>query len=251
MDRRGFLGVAAAVAGTAAGGAAVAAPGAAVAASGRPVALWEELGGFVPAGSLELRPPRLAVYGDGLVVAEAAEYRRLRRGTLNDFVDYAVSVLSNPANGVKRPGSPIVADVPATKFTARRGRRTWSISAEGLGVLREQRAYPRPLYDLLDEFTERRDQTLRGGRPFAPNAVRLVTVRVEQPPAIPIPPWPAGVPALVPTADRASRSVDLYGRAARAVVRGIPHKDAWSFTTYRTPEGRFLAAGWRRLLPHE
>lgn len=252
MDRRGFLGVAATVAGAAAGGAVVAAPGAAAAASsGRPVALWEELGGFVPAGYLQLRAPQLAVYGDGLVVADAAEYRRLRRGALNDFVDLTASVLSNPANGVKRPGSPVVADVPTTKFTARRGGRMWSISAEGLGALRDQRAYPRPLYELLDEFTERRDQTLRSGSPFIPNAVRLVTVRVEQPPATPAPPWPAGVPALAPPPDRVSRSVDLYGRAARAVVRGIPQKDAWSFTTYRTPDGKFLAAGWRRLLPHE
>lgn len=249
MDRRGFLGIAAAVAGTVAGSAVVAGP--AAAASGRPVALWEEVGGFVPAGSLDLRPPQLAVYGDGLVVADAAEYRRLRRATVNDFVDYAASVLSNPSNGVKRPGSPIVADVPATKFTARRGGRTWSISAEGLGVLRDQRAYPRPLYDLLDEFTERRDQTLRTGHPFAPNAVRLVTVRVEQPPARPAPPWPAGVPALIPSADRASWAVDLYGRTARTVARTIPRKDSWSFTTFRTRDGRHLAAGWRRLLPHE
>jgi hypothetical protein len=127
----------------------------------------------------------------------------------------------------------------------------WSISAEGLGALRDQRAYPRPLYDLLDEFTGRRDRTLRGGRPFTPDAVRLVTLRVEQPPATPVAPWPAGVPVLAPRPDTFSRSADLYGRTARAVVRGIAHRDAWSFTTYRTPNGTFLAAGWRRLLPHE
>ncbi|GAA0963133.1 hypothetical protein [Virgisporangium aurantiacum] len=252
MDRRGFLGVAAAVAGTVAG--AGAAVPAIAGTSSRPVALWEELGGFVPAGYLQLRPPQLAVYGDGLVVADAAEYRRLRRGALNEFVDFAASVLRNPDNGVKRPGSPVVADVPATKFTARRGGRTWSISAEGLAVLREQRAFPRPLYDLLDEFTDLRDWALRG-HPFAPAAIRLVTMRVEQPPATPVPPWPADVPVPIPPPDQFSGSVDLYGRSARAAVRAIPHanshRDAWTFTTYRAPNGRYLAAGWRRLLPHE
>lgn len=249
MDRRGFLGVAAAVTGgvvaAVPGGAALAAPG------GRPVALWEELGGFVPAGYLQLRAPQLAVYGDGTFVADAAEYRKLRRGSLEDFVDFAWEVLSDPANGKKRPGSPVVADVPSTKFTVRRGGRSWSISAEGLAVLREQKAFPRPLYDLLDEFTERREQTLSGGRPFAPNAVRLVTVRVSQPPATPVAPWPAGVPALLPAPNQVSRVTDLYGGNARAVVRGIAHKDAWSFTTYKTQDGKYLSAGWRRLLPHE
>jgi hypothetical protein len=249
MDRRGFLGVAAAVAGTVAGTAA--GVPARAAASGRPVALWEELGGFVPAGYLDLRPPQLAVYDDGLVVADAAEYRRLRRGSVDDFVDFAVEVLSDPRNGVKRPGSPVVADVPTTKFTARRGRRSWSIAADGLSVLRDRRAYPRPLYDLLDEFTDVRDRTLRAGRPFAPAAVRLVTVRVEQPPTRPAPPWPADVPVPIPPPDRVSGTVDLYGRSARAVARSIPHRDAWSFTTYRAPDGKYLAAGWRRLLPHE
>lgn len=247
MDRRGFLTATAALT----GGVLVSADAASAAPRGRrPVALWEEEGGFVPAGYLALRGPQLAVYGDGLVIADAARHMRLRVNRLDDFVDFAADVLSNRANGVKRPGSPVVADVPTTTFTARRGR-TWTISAEALSVLREQRAYPRPLYDLLDRFTALRDQTTRVGRAYDPAAVRLVTVRVEQPPATPVGPWPMGVPALSPVRDRVSRTVDLYGNTARAVVRGIPRKDAWSFTTFRLRDGKFLAAGWRRLLPHE
>ena len=175
MDRRGFLGVAAAVAG-AGRQAVVAAPGAASAAVTRPA-------GGAMGGAGRFRARRVpAVAGARNWPSTATAWSSptppgtagCRRG-LNDLVDFAAAVLSNPANGVKRPGSPVVADVPTTKFTARRGGRTWSISAEGLGVLRDQRAYPRPLYELLDEFTERRDQTLRGGRPFTPDAVRLVT----------------------------------------------------------------------------
>jgi hypothetical protein len=242
MDRRGFLGAAAAV-----GSVAVAGEAASAATRGRPVAVWEELGGFVPAGYLPLRPPQLVIYGDGLVVADAAKATRLRRGQLNDFVDFAAEVLSNPANGVRRPGSPQVADVPSTKFTARRGRRTWSIEAEALGVLREYRAYPRPMYALLDRFTAHRDHVLRTGRPFTPDAVKLVTVRVEQPPALPVRPWPADVPIPAPAKDTVFRTLDLYGARARAVVRAMPP----SFTTFRAPDGTFLSAGWRRLLPHE
>jgi hypothetical protein len=247
MDRRRFLVATAAVA----GGIAVPADPASAAPGRRPVAVWEDEGGFVPAGYLPLRPPQLVVHDDGLVIADASRYRQLRPGRVDDFVDFAIEVLSNRANGVKRPGAPIVADVPTTRFTARRGRRSWTIGAEALAVLREHKAYPRPLYELLDRFTAHRDQTLRTGRAYAPHAVRLVTVRVEQPPTTPAPPWPAGVPAPVPSPDRVSRTTDLYGNAARAAVRGIPHKDAWSFTTFRTRDGRFLSAAWRRLLPHE
>ncbi|GIJ73598.1 hypothetical protein [Virgisporangium ochraceum] len=255
MDRRGFLTAAAVVAGGVAlsGEAAAAAPRDEAATTPRrrgPALLWEEEGGFVPAGYLALRPPKLAVYGDGLAVADAARSVRLRQGRLDDLLDFAVDVLSNRANGVKRPGTPVVADVPTTKFTARRFR-TWSIAAEALEVLREHRAYPRPLYDLLDRCTGLRDQALRSGRPFAPDAVRLVVVRVAQPPATPVRPWPERVPLLVPGPNMVSRTTDLYGRAARAAARDIPHRDAWSFTTFRTRDARFVAAGWRRLLPHE
>lgn len=247
MDRRGFLTATAAMT----GGVLVTADAATAAHTRRPVVLWEDEGGFVPAGYLSLRAPHLAVYGDGLVVADAARWTRLRGDHLDDLVDDAVDVLSNRANGVRRPGSPAVADVPTTRFTARRGGRTWSIAAEALAVLREHRAYPRPLYDLLDRVTALRDRTTRAGRVFDPTAVRLVTVRVEQPPGTPVAPWPTGVPALAPTGDRVSRTVDLYGTAARAVVRGVPRAQPWTFTTFRLREGRFLAAGWRRLLPHE
>jgi hypothetical protein len=255
MDRRGFLTAATAVAGgvVLSGEAAVAAPDDEAATTPRrrgPALLWEEEGGFVPAGYLAVRPPKLAVYGDGLVVADAARHVRLRPGRVDDLVDVAVDVLSNRANGVKRPGTPVVADVPTTRFTARRFR-TWSIAAEALEVLREHRAYPRPLYDLLDRCTALRDQALRAGRPFAPAAVRLVVVRVAQPPATPVQPWPDGVPLLVPGPNAVSREVDLYGRAARAAVRAIPRRDAWTFTTFRTRDGRFVAAAWRHLLPHE
>ncbi len=263
MDRRGFLTAATVVAGGVAlsGAAATAAPRDETATAPRdeaattprrrgPALLWEEEGGFVPAGYLALRPPKLAVNRDGLVVADAARSVRLRRGHLDDLLDFAVDVLSNRANGVKRPGTPVVADVPTTTFTARRSR-TWSISAEALEVLREHRAYPRPLYDLLDRCAALRDRALRSGRAFTPAAVRLVTVRVEHPPATPVRPWPAGVPLFVPGPNRVSRTVDLYGRAARTAAREIPHRDAWSFTTFRTRDATFVAAAWRRLLPHE
>src|SRR5690349_16731645 len=125
MDRRGFLTATAALT----GGVLVASNAASAAPRRRgPVALWEEEGGFVPAGYLALRAPQLAVYSDGMVVADAARYMRLRENRLDDFVDFATEVLRNRANGVKRPGGPVVADVPTTKFSTRR----YSISAEAL-----------------------------------------------------------------------------------------------------------------------
>jgi hypothetical protein len=251
MDRRGFLATTLATAGGVAVAPSTAEAAAAAPHRRRPLAIWEELGGFVPAGYLALRPPRLVLYGDGLVVADASRQLRLRQGPLDEFVDFAAEVLSNRANGVLRPGAPIVTDVPTTRFSVRRGGRTWSLAAEALEVLREHRGYPRPLYDLLDRFAARRDQVLRTGDAFTPPALRLVTLRIEKPPATPVPPWPAGVPAPMPRPGTVSRQVELYGAAARAAVRGIPHPDAWTFTTFRTRSGVFLSAAWRRLLPHE
>ena len=217
----------------------------------QPVALWEDLGGFVPAGYVALRPANLAVYPDGLLVADAERYARLSRNALRGFTSFAEWVLCNPANGIRRPGAPVIADVPTTRFTVRRRGRTWAISADALEATRADNAYPRPLYALLDRFAAQREWTLRAGRAFRPNAVRLVVVRVDEPPAPPVPAWPAGVPVPTFPPDTFWRTLDLYGAAARAAVRGIAHHEPWQFTTYRTGPGSFLSAAWRRLLPHE
>jgi hypothetical protein len=255
MDRRRFLGcataVAAGAAGAAVGGTEFGTGVASAAAHHRPVALWEEVGGFVSAGYLALRPPSLAVYADGLLIADAARYARLGHHALGAFTSFAEWVLRNPANGVRRPGAPVIADLPTTRLTARRGSRSWTISALGLAASRSSEAYPRPLYALLDRFTAHRDDTLHTGREFRPDAVRLVTVRVDQPPGPTVPAWPAGVPVPVPRGDEVWQVLDLYGAAARATVRGIAHDDATQFTAYRTAGGQVLNAAWRRLLPHE
>jgi hypothetical protein len=246
------------------GGATVLLPGAAEAGTESdaerrrlPVFSWERFGGFVGPGIDPLTAPRLAVYGDRTAVADAARTFRLAPGALFQLQRHAVEVLSNPANLRRRPGAPIIADAPSTRFEAadpRRSRHRYSATVEALEEYRDHRAYPRPLYGLLDDAAALRQHTLDAGRPFTPDAVRLVVVVFDQINGDPngtILDWPAGVPVPPIAEPRRIGRLDLHGRPARRVVRGIPDRRDGLWQTFRTGNGMLLQAAWRYLLPHE
>src|SRR6185295_7094643 len=94
----------------------------------------------------------------------------------------AIEVLADPANLRRRPGTPVIADAPATRFEAlaMHGERRYRAVVEALAEYRDQHAYPQPLYDLFDLVSELRTRILATGRPFRPAAVRLVVFRVDQ-----------------------------------------------------------------------
>jgi hypothetical protein len=262
VDRRGFLRTAGGFA--VLGGATVLLPGAAEASTDSdaerrrlPVFSWERFGGFVGPGIDPLTAPRLVAYGDRTVVADAARTFRLAPGELWRLQWHAAEVLSDPANLRRRPGAPIIADAPSTRFEAadpRRSRHRYSGTVEALEEYRDQHAYPSPLYGLLDDAAALRQRTLDAGRPFTPAAVRLVVVVFDQvngDPNGPVLDWPAGVP--VPRVTEPSRigRLDLHGPTARRVVRGIDSRRDGIWQTFRTGNGVLLQAAWRYLLPHE
>jgi hypothetical protein len=227
-------------------------PAGAASRPGLPVFSWELVGGFVPPIVTMLSAPRLVVYDDHTAVADAARRLRLNGAMLAEVRFRAIEVLADPANLRRRPGAPVIADAPATRFEAlaMHGARRYRAVVEALAEYRDQHAYPQPLYDLLDLVTELRTRILATGRPFRPAAVRLVVVRVDQA-NDPVGDWPSGVP--VPVLDPISGMghEDLHGRTARRLTYAVQATATWSWPTLRTADGTLLLAAWRYLLPHE
>jgi hypothetical protein len=245
VDRRTFLaqaGVIGAAVGTGMAGAAAAQ--AAPRSWAGPLVQWDLVGGFVGPGYTALRPAQLAIYPGGRAVADAERQLELHHTQVADLLRRSLTVLSNPANGRRRPGAPVIADVPSTLFRARDGRRHYEIQADGLAETREHHAYPAPLYSLLDQLSAVRERIRTDGRPYRGDGVRLVAVQADGSAGSIA--WPQGV--RVPPVDAV---LDLYGPSAATVVRRMPRRDPWQWQVYRVPDGRFLRATWRYLLPHE
>jgi hypothetical protein len=222
--------------------------GTAEASDQRAVFRWERSGGFVAPGTDPLAAPRLAVYAGGLAIADATRSTWLSKRVTAEIQRRAVRVLSRPANLRRRPGVPVIVDAPQTRFTA--GGLTGV--ADALEEYRGQHAYPKPLYDLLDDAAALRERVLDTGKLFRPAAVRLVVVRLDAPPpGRATRPWPDGV--AIPPIDpdgRAGQS-NVYGPAARRIVDGIGVPPSGIWQNFRTPAGEVLEAAWRYLLPDE
>ena len=261
MDRRAFLRNAGGLA--VFGGAVVLLPGEADAAGRLPVFSWDRFGGFVAPGTNPLAAPRLVLYADGTAIADATRFLRLGARTRAEIRHRAVDVLSHKANLRRRPGVPVIVDAPQTRFEASGPHKRYSGVVDALEEYRGHRAYPKPLYDLLDDAAKLRDRVLTSGKLFRPAAVRLVVVLLDPPigPSGPaaapsdlngsVKTWPAGV--AVPAVDANSRTgqADLRGDAARRVVDGIGTPASGVWQTFRTAKGTLLQAAWRYLLPHE
>jgi hypothetical protein len=251
VDRRTFLGRAAMIVAVSSTGALIApraeaAPGAHLIA---PAVSWQLSGGFVGPGFASLRPATLVIYRDGRAIADASVLLHLSKAEVTSLTRKAVTVLRNKANGHRRPGAPVIADVPDTVFEARDGSHKYALQAQGLQETKDSHAYPQPLYGLLDRLTKVHDKALHAGLPYHGAGVRLVVVSATGTTGGTA--WPAGVPVPATSPDRVDSVLDLTGAAARTAVRVIPHRNAWDWQIYRTRDGRVLRAAWRYLLPHE
>jgi len=252
MNRRSLLVAAGAVGLTTAVGSAAAALAAGEPEHRQPALLWELTGGFVPPGWSALRPPRLAAYDDGVLIADAARRLQLDAGELRSLRNHATAVLRDPANARRRPGAPMIADVPSTVFTARANGRRFRLQFVGLEETRQDRAYPMPAYSLLDHAAQLYDRADRTGSPWRPDAVRLIAVVIDPAtPAGPPPPWPAGVPVPQLRKDELVAQLDLRDRQARALIHALPHPDSVQWKVFRTPDGTLMQVNWRYRLPHE
>jgi hypothetical protein len=217
-----------------------------------PVVSWSLTGGYLTAGRLALRPPRLAIYADGVVVADAAYRSDLTTSAIADLVARVAEDLRGSNVTKRRDGVAPVADASVTVLSVRSGRGTQSATAEGLDELREKDGYPTALYDARDRIAAVHQRVVSTGQPYTADRVRLVTesgsAEATQPQ-----PWPTAITLPLQQAAGDVRLADLTGQCAkdtvRLVARDLDLNGAW--TAYRTASGGVVRASWRYLLPDE
>ncbi|MFC4534444.1 hypothetical protein [Sphaerisporangium dianthi] len=224
-------------------------------ASGRPkgearrlVAQWESFGGLAATARREIRPPKIAVYGDGLVVADAERRITLRPAEVTALVRSLRGDLTGQAPTPSPTAGPRIFDATTTVLAVRRGGAMRSVTAYALQETRSQHAYPAALYHALDTMNGLAARVARTSSPYTAGRVLLVAQpRTGENGG----PWPGPVPQ--PSATNESVAIRrLSGAKARAVVRLVrrdPKTAAWPL--YRDHHDHTYALSWRYLLPSE
>jgi hypothetical protein len=216
-----------------------------------PMFSWTVSGGFVPPGVGVLAPPPLVVYDGGLAITEADRALDLSRRAERDLLHHAVEVIKDRRNSTRRPGAPIVADVPFDDLNVHDEKNNvFTASLEGWVLGRDQRIFPAPMYALYDHVSTVCRKVRREGKAFRRDAVLLVAVHLDVKPDD-AKRWPDGVPLPAVDAEHIYRERKLRGRDARAVRRLVARAGDGMWPHYRTGDGKFVSVNWRYLLPHE
>ncbi|MBT8225215.1 MAG: hypothetical protein HKP61_00270 [Dactylosporangium sp.] len=217
-----------------------------------PVVRWVLTGGGLAAGQIALRPPRLAVYGNGEVIADAAYRSDLPAEDIAELIAQLSENLRGPAATKRRDDLPVIASASTTEFSVRSAHGTYNARAEALDELRQQEGYPTALYDARDRIGAVHQQVVASGQPYTARRVRLV-IQVGPAQTDEILPWPATIELPAGAAQDEVRLADLDGQHARNVVRTVSRdldlNGTWK--AYRTASGMPLRASWRYLLPDE
>ncbi|MEU8199269.1 hypothetical protein AB0C10_36340 [Microbispora amethystogenes] len=214
-----------------------------------PVALWGAEGGFVTPTVNVLRPPRVVLYADGLVIADASRQLKLTDAETGETVTAMERYLTGqPPTARPSPGAPSVADVPTTVLAVRgKDGKMREVRAEALEQVAE--FYPKALLDakkLMEGLAARADAE---GTPYTGPRVRMVAegvVSAEGKPA----PWPAKVPEPDGPADPVWRK-DLDGETASAVAKAVPAGQDHARPIFKSASGKVFVLSWRYLLPDE
>jgi hypothetical protein len=215
------------------------------------VVSWSVLGGSPATGLVALRPPRLAVYPGGEVIADATYRSSLATSDLGKLLDRLSTALAKPDAGKRKSGVAPTAGAPTTALAVRTVAGTYSVSAESLDELRVEKAYLPELYDARDRLADLHERVVSSGQPYTAIRVRLVTAR-RQVEGTEVRNWPVALVIPASSGDDGIGIVDLTGEAAREVMRlprDLDLNGAWQ--AYRAPDGRQFCASWRYLLPDE
>jgi hypothetical protein len=230
-----------------------------------PVATWELTGGLTSAGIAALRPPRLVVYGDGDVIADATYRSRLDPDQLRTLANGLADDLRASTSQKKPTPTPTILDAPVTKVSVWSSTGPLTFTAEGLDELKADHVYADVLYDARDRLAAVHKTVSATAQPYLATRVRVVAVPAlegqagtggpivtDPSPAATATPWPTGVQLPGPDSEGLRRT-DLDGDAARAAVRmltrDLDQRGAWP--TYRMADGTVVRASWRYLLPNE
>ncbi|TLP57920.1 hypothetical protein [Microbispora triticiradicis] len=214
-----------------------------------PVALWGAEGGFVTPTANVLRPPRVVLYGDGLVVADASRQLRLTDAETGGTVAAMERYLTGqPPTARPSPGAPSVADVPTTVLAVRgKDGKMREVRAEALEQVAE--FYPRELMDAKKLMESLAARAGTEGTAYTAPRVRMVAEGVDSVEGKPAR-WPAKVPEPDGPADPVWRK-DLDGEAASALARAVPAGLDHGRPIFKTASGKVFVLSWRYLLPDE
>jgi hypothetical protein len=223
--------------------------------SGGPAVItWGLEGGYNDAAIIAIRPQRLAIYADGVTIADAAYRSTLTASEFQDLRKRLVDDLRAPHTVARTDGTSVgVIDAPTTVITVVTDGVRLQARADALDDLREEAKYSATLYDARDRLGSVYKDVVATAQPYLAERVRLVAAELgEGTESRDVQRWPAEVP--LPTKQRNGvRYADLDGETARQAVRlftrDLDHRGAWP--VYEVTDGTRLRAAWRYLLPDE
>ncbi|GGK91438.1 hypothetical protein Sme01_53790 [Sphaerisporangium melleum] len=215
----------------------------------QPVAVWRAEGGFVTATTNALRPPRVVLYSDGLVIADASKQIKLTDAETRQTVASMEKYLAGrPPTAEPKPGAPMVTDLPDTVLGVRgKDGKLLEVRVPALDQLAA--FYPKEIVDakkLMDGLATRATEK---GTDYVATRVRVVAEGAESAEGKPAP-WPAGVPEPTGTLDPVWQQ-DLEGAAVSAITKAVPTGEQYGRSLFKTGSGKLFVLSWRYLLPDE
>ncbi|MFC7642929.1 hypothetical protein ACFQX6_19965 [Streptosporangium lutulentum] len=167
-----------------------------------------------------LRPPRVVLYSDGLVIVDASRQLRLAEAETGETVASMETYLTGqPPTAEPKPGAPMVTDVPTTVLGVR-GKDGKLLEVRAPALDQVAGFYPKGLSEarkLMDGLATR---ATAEGTDYVATRVRMVAegaASAEDTPA----PWPAGVPEPSGTVDPIWQK-DIEGAAVSAITKAVP-----------------------------
>ncbi|MEV1198502.1 hypothetical protein [Microbispora rosea] len=215
----------------------------------QPVAVWGAEGGFVTATMNVLRPPRVVLYGDGLVIVDASRQLTLSDAEAGEVVARMEKDLTGqPPTAAPKPGAPQVTDLPDTVLGVRgKDGKMLEVRVPALQQLAD--FYPRQLVDAKELMEGLANRAAAEGAGYVSDRVRVVAEGAESAEGKPSP-WPEGVPEPSGVVDPVWQE-DVEGAAASAITKAVPPGQQYGRPLFRTGSGTTYVLSWRYLLPHE
>lgn len=213
------------------------------------VAWWGEEGGFVLPSVNVLRPPRVVLYGDGLVIVDARRQVNIGAAEASEAVAaMEKSLAGQPPTAEPKEGAPQVADVPTTVFgVLGKDAKPVEVRVEALEQVAE--FYPKQITDAKDLMNGLATRATEKGADYVSDRVRVVAESAASAEGKPSA-WPAGVPEPSGEVDPVWQT-DLKGAAAEAIVKAVPDGQEYGRALFRTGSGALFTLSWRYLLPDE
>lgn len=215
----------------------------------QPVAWWGMEGGFVTASMNVLRPPRVVLYGDGLVIADASKQLTLTGAETAEVVARMEKDLAGqPPTATPKPGAPSVADVPDTVFGVR-GKDGEALEVRAPALQQLADFYPEQLVDAKELMDGLAARAAEEGTDYVADRVRIVAEGASSGEGTPSP-WPEGVPEPPGVVDPVWHE-DVEGAAVNAVTKAVPAGQEYGRPLFKAGSGQIFVLSWRYLLPHE